>query len=211
MLQVTVVGSGMALMEEATQILGTQHRAKRAFARAINRTGDVVRNEASRSLAKQTGLPVSTGKRAYRRDGERATPATLVYIVNGSGGPVSLKYFKPRETRKGVSAAPRNQRQIFPSSFLKAGWWPKRVVKTNWNKQVFERATASGYGRRQIFTNGQWKAVRGNIKFNKVRSDVVIPQEMVTGAAATAWRDGARRLQPRIEHEVRVMTKGIVS
>lgn len=69
MLQVTVVGSGMALMEEATQILGTQHRAKLAFG------------------------------------------------------------------------------------------------------------------------NGQWKAVRGRVKFNKVRSDVVIPQKMVTGAAAEAWRD----------------------
>lgn len=206
-IHVTVVGSGMALFEEAVRILGSPARAGRAFARAINRTGDTVRNEAGRALSAQTGLPKSTGKKAYRRDGERATPASLTYVVNGQGGPVSLKYFKPRETRKGVSAAPRNQRQVFASTFMKAGFWPKRVVKGNWNGQVFERI-GDGHSYDGLKSKG---AKRVGTKFRKVKSDVVIPVEMVQGAAAEAWRQGARRLQPRIEHEVRVITKGVVS
>jgi len=208
MIQVTVVGSGLAQMEEATRILGSPARARRAFARAINRTGDTVRNEAGRALSDQTGLPKSTGKKAYRRDGERATPTSLTYVVNGKGGPVSLKYFKPRETRKGVSAAPRNQRQVFASTFMKAGWWPKRVSKANWNGQVFIRSNSDGYSYDGLRSRG---AKRSGTKFTKAKSDVVIPVEMINGAAAEAWRQGARRLQPRIEHEVRVMTKGIVS
>lgn len=207
-IHVTVVGSGMAQFEEAVRILGSPGRAGRAFARAINRTGDVVRNEAGRALSVQTGLPKSTGKKAYRRDGERATPASLSYVVNGQGGQVSLKYFKPRETGKGVSAAPRNQRQVFASTFMKAGWWPTRVKKPNWNGHVFIRSNGDGYSYDGLRSKG---AKRSGTKFTKVKSDVVIPVEMVNGFAAAAWRDGARRLQPRIEHEVRVMTKGVVS
>lgn len=207
MLVVTVVGSGMAQMEEAVRILGSEGKARRAFSRAINRTGDTVRNEAGRALSDQTGLPKSTGKKAYRQGGERATPASLSYVVNGRGGPVSLKYFKARETRKGVSAAPRNARQVFSGTFMKAGFWPKRVSKPGWNGQVFQRI-GDGHGYAGLKTRG---AVRAGTKFRKVKSDVVIPAEMVQGIAGQAWRNGARRLQPRIEHEIRVMTKRVVT
>ena len=197
----------MAQLEEATRALGSEGRARRAFARAINRTGDTVRNEAGRALSDQTGLPKSTGKRAYRQGGERATPASLSYVVEGRGGDISLRYFKPRETRKGVSAAPWNARRVYPSTFMKAGWWPKRVPKPNWNRQVFERI-GDGYSYDGLKSNG---AKRVGTKFKKVKSGLFIPIEQVQGQAAEAWRKGARRLQPRIEHEVRVMTKGIVS
>lgn len=207
MIIVTVVGSGLAMMEEATRALGSEAKARKAFARAINRTGDTVRNEAARALSDQTSLPRSTGKRAYRRGGERASPQSLSYVVNGEGGQVSVKYFKPRETPSGVSAAPRNNRQVFVGSFMRAGWWPKRVTKANWNKQVFYRV-GDGHSYAGLKSNG---AKRSGTKFRKAKTDVIIPNEMVQGLAGEAWRQGARRLHPRIEHEVRAITKGVVS
>ena len=39
-----------------------------------------------------------------RRKVDRATPATLAFTIHGQGGDISLKYFKPRETRAGVLA-----------------------------------------------------------------------------------------------------------
>ncbi len=194
-------------MEEATRALGSKARAGTAFARALNRTGDTVRNEAGRKLSEQTGLPKTTGKKAYRQGGERASPSSLSYIVHGQGGQVSVKYFKPRETALGVSAAPRNNRQVFVGSFMRAGWWPNRISKPNWNGQVFYRV-GDGHSYAGLKSKG---AKRSGTKFLKAKTDVVIPTEMVQGLAGDAWRDGARRLQPRIEHEVRAMTKGVVS
>lgn len=207
MIIVTVVGSGLAQMEEATRILGSEGKARRAFARAINRTGDTVRNEAGRALSDQTGLPRSTGKKAYRQGGERASPENLSYVVEGEGGQIGVRYFKPRETPDGVSAAPRNNRQVFVGSFMRAGWWPNRVDKPNWNRQVFYRV-GDGHGYAGLKSKG---AKRSGTKFRKAKTDVVIPTEMVQGLAGEAWRRGAQRLQPRIEHEVRAMTNGVIS
>ena len=207
MITITVVGSGMAQFEEAVHILGNKAKAGRAFARAVNRTGTVVRNEAGRALADQTGLPKTTGKKAYRQDNERATPVTLTYIVHGTGGDVGVKYFKPRETELGVSAAPWGQRQIYVGSFMRAGWWPDRVDKPNWNGHVFYRV-GDGHSYDALKSRG---GKRKGTKFRKAKSGVVIPQEMVDGQVAEGCRKGARRLQPRIEHELRAMTKGYVS
>jgi hypothetical protein len=205
---ITVQGNGLALLEEATRALGSATKAKRAFTRAINRTGQTVGNEAGRALSDQTGLPRRTGIKAVRREVERATPATLSYVIHGQGGDISLRYFKPRETRKGVTASPWNSRRLYPSSFMRAGWWPKRVVKPNWNGQVFVRANSDGYSYDGLRSQG---AKRVGTKFTKQKSGLFIPIEMVRGATAAAWQQGARRLQPRIEHEVRAITRGIVS
>lgn len=207
MLSITVTGNGLVRFHDAVKALG-EPKARVAYSRAINRVGRTVGNEAGRALADQTGLPRSTGKRAVTRKVDRSSAATLTYTIHGKGGDISLRYFKPRETRKGVTAAPWNKRQLFPSTFMRAGWWPDRVAKPNWNKQVFERLTKSGYGTARV--NG--KLVRKGTKFRKVKSGLFIPHELVTGQVAAAWQAGGRtRLQPRIEHEIRHMTRGAVS
>lgn len=207
MIRITVVGSGMALMEEAMHTLGSRGRALVAFNRAINRTGRTVGNEAGRILSNQAGLPKRTGAKAMRREVERSTTQTLTYTIVAQGGDIGLKYFKPRETAMGVSAAPRNSRATYFGSFMRAGWWPKRVGKPNWNGHVFYRI-GDGHSYSGLKSQG---AKRVGTKFKKAKSGVLIPQEVMQGAVAQAWREGARRLQPRIEHEIRVITKGIVS
>lgn len=200
MISITVTGNGLVRFHEAVRALG-EPRARVAYSRAINRVGRTVGNEAGRALSDQTGLPKSTGRRAVTRRVDRANPAHLVYTIHGSGGNISLRYFKPRETRKGVTASPWNKRTLYPSTFMRAGFWPKRVVKPSWHRQVFRRLTASGYSHDRSVT-----------KFEKVKSGVFIPTELVRGQVAQAWTNGGRtRLQPRIEHEIRVISKGIVS
>lgn len=200
MISITVTGNGLVRFNDAVKALG-EPRARVAYSRAINRVGRTVGNEAGRALSDQTGLPKSTGKRAVTRKVDRSSPATLTYTIHGSGGNISLRYFRPRETRKGVTASPWNRRTLFPSTFLRAGWWPKRVNKPNWNKQVFRRLTKSG-----------WSHDRSVTKFEKVKSGVFIPTELVRGQVAQAWTTGGRtRLQPRIHHEIKVLTKGVVS
>jgi len=207
MIIVTVMGSGLAQMEEATRVLGSAAKAGTAFARAINHTGDIIRTEAGRALSDQTGLPKRTAAKAYRRGGDRAKPSSLMYVINGSGGNISLKYFQPRETFAGVSAAPHNSRAIYVGTFMKAGFWPERVAKPQWNGQVFMRL-GDGHSYNGLKSKG---ATRSGTKFQKVRSGVFIPTEMVTGRAADAWNKGARLLAPRIDHEIRQITKGVVS
>lgn len=207
MIRITVVGNGMALLEEATHTLGSRGKALVAFNRAINRTGRTVGNEAGRILSKQAGLPMRTGPKAMRREVERSTTQTLTYTIIAQGGDIGLKYFKPRETAMGVSAAPRNSRAVYVGSFMRAGWWPERVSKPSWNGHVFYRK-GDGHSYAGLRSKG---AKRVGTKFKKAKSGLTIPNEVMQGVVAQAWREGARRLQPRIEHEVRVITKGIVS
>ncbi|WP_432347901.1 hypothetical protein WMC41_09830 [Shinella yambaruensis] len=145
MLKFEIHGDGLRLFTKATAALKSPRKAGQVFSRAINETGRIGGTAAGRALAVQTGLRKQTTLKAVRRNVTKSTPSTLTYVIHGQGGDISLKHFKPRETQRGVSAAPRGVRQVFPSSFMKAGWWPKRVAKPNWNGQVFVRANTDGY------------------------------------------------------------------
>lgn len=195
-LNITITGNGFTRLSEAVRALG-ERRAHTAYSRAINHSGRTSGNAAGRALAKQTGLPARTARKAVQQRVTRSTPATLTYIVHGSGGNISLRHFKARETRRGVSAQPWGQRKVFASTFMKAGFWPKRVDKPGWNRQVFRR------------TGGTTST--GMDKFEKVKSDLYIPTEMTQGATAQAWGQGTRALQKRIAHEIRRFTKGAVT
>lgn len=92
--------------------------------RALNRTGDMAKTQVVRALAKQTGLPQKTIRKVLRA--KRASWQDLEYRLSASGGDVSLKYFKARETRRGVTALVRGELRV-PSSRVAAsrvGVWP---------------------------------------------------------------------------------------
>ena len=201
MLTLTITGDGLVRLHQAVKALGEQ-KARVAYSRAINHTGRVAGTETGRALADQTGLPKSTGRKAVTRKVDRSQPSTLTYTIHGKGGDVSLRYFKPRETRKGVTASPWNKRQLYPSSFMRAGWWPKRVSKQNWNSQVFRR---TGIVKKTDAHPG------GMDQFEKVKSGLFVPTEMVRGEVAATWNRSAQRLQRRVVHEVRRVTKGVVT
>ena len=71
---------------------------------------------------------------------------------------------------------------------MKAGHWPRRVVKLNWNGQVFERA-----GSRTASMD----------RFHVVRFGLLIRDEMVTGESAASFNSMvASDLPARLAHEL---------
>lgn len=162
-------------------------RMKQALGRALRHTGAKTRTQVVRALTAQTGLKMKTIRKAVRVESDGSS---MEYILVVRGGNVRLKYFGARETAKGVSAAPWNSRRVYGSTFMKAGWWPKRVTKPGWNGQVFRRL------------GGKTKA--GKDKFEAVRSGLFIPDELITGRTRAAWEKSVQTdLLPRVEHEIR--------
>lgn len=171
---------GLQRFENMLGVLGAE--APKAVNRALNRAGDMAQVQVVRTLAKQTGLPAKTIRKAVKV--KRATWDDMTYTMRSAGGDVSLKYFKPRETRKGVSAAPFGQRQLFEGSFIRGGHFPRRVL-LNMGGHVFRR---DGLARLPI---------------DKLDSGVVIPAEMVDGATAEVFdRTVSEQLPRRLDHEI---------
>lgn len=180
----------MQMMHDAMRALGPT-RFGRMGARVTNRVGDMGRTQVRRTLPRQTGLRRKVIVQAVRTT--RATAASLAYTMTANGGRIALKHFSARETRGGVSAAPRGQRQIFAGTFIKGGLFPNRVG-IGMGGHVFERL---GSARTPI---------------EKQKSDVSIPEEMVIGATADAFSNTARSVFPRrLRHEVERETGGVFS
>ncbi|OCC05246.1 hypothetical protein BA190_10105 [Labrys sp. WJW] len=172
----------------ANMLAAAQHPEK-ALQRALSRTGDKAKTQVIRALTVQTGLKRKVIVRAVKV--KKPSFRLLEYSMTTRGGDVSLKYFDPRETRSGVSAAPRGNRQIFAHTFLKGGLFPNRVP-LSMGGHVFERA--AGARRTPI---------------HKRKSGVYIPQEMVRGETLDAFNNViARDLPDRVGHELLRMLGG---
>ncbi|MEH6521211.1 phage tail protein [Sulfitobacter sp.] len=155
----------------------------KAVNRALNRTGDMARTRVVRELAKQTGLPQKTIRKAVKI--KRSSWQDLEYRLSASGGDVSLKYFKARETLKGVTAFVRGERELFEGAFIKGGSFARgRVVAKGLNGHVFQR-------------------IGGRTELEKLKSGVFIPIEMVEGATAAAFEGLVADVLPRrLDHEI---------
>lgn len=161
--------------------LGTDGR--KVMQRSLARSGDMARTQVYRALAVQTGLKRKVIVRAIKTI--RPSFTNLVYEMRATGGDISLKYFAPRETRRGVSAAPFGQRKVFAGTFMKGGRFPNRVSVGSLGGHVWARAGES----------------RTPIELQN--SGVVIPAEMVKGATAEVFVSTvAKTLPQRVEHEL---------
>ncbi len=146
------------------------------LSKAVQEIGPIATSQMKRVLPAQTGLKFKTINKALKG---RATGAT--YTIASKGGDVRLKFFGARETAKGVTAAPWNSRRLYPATFIKSGWWPKRGKPVS-GGHVMRRTGASKY------------------PIEQVRSGLFIPTEMVTGnSAAVFYGTVDAHLAPRIE------------
>lgn len=182
--------SGFARFQRALRSL---ERAKLvpALNRAVNRAGDASRTQVRRALTAQTGLPRATILKAVRVT--RSQPVSLTYAMTAKGGDVALKFFRARETRKGVSATPFGKRTVFPSTFINGGRFPSR------SGVVFHGHVMRREG-------------DGRFPIKAVKSGVIIPDEMVKGETAAAFQSTVSRVLPqRLAHEVRRLTGGAVT
>lgn len=180
-MQIVITPDGV-LARFGNQLAALDKKAPRALRSALAHTGDKARTQVRSALTTQTGLKRGVIVRAVKVT--RPAFGDLQYIMRSSGGEISLKYFGARETRKGASAAPRGQRRVFPGAFMKGGRFPARVAARRLNGHVFKRTGA------------------GRLPIEKQKSDVVIPDEMVTGATEAAWRGQADGLADRVGHEI---------
>ncbi|WP_186415392.1 hypothetical protein [Pannonibacter sp. P2PFMT1] len=158
------------------QIHELNKRFPLAVARTINQVGRRARTRVERALVKQTGLNREVIKRALVQ-AETAAPGKLLYSLRARGGFVRLKYFSPRETRAGVVAKPFGQRRLYEGTFMKGGKFPNRKEAKALGGHVWARGSA----RHKI-----WQQ----------RSGVRIPEQMITGASAEAFRIEAERVLP---------------
>lgn len=129
-----------------------------------------------RVLPEQTGLKFKTINAALkgRMMGAR-------YEIKSKGGDIRLKFFKPRETARGVTAAPWNARRLYPGTFIRAGWWPNRGAPVA-GGHVMQRTSAK------------------RLPIKQVRSGLFIPDEMVTGKSAVVFYGTVNtRFVPAIE------------
>jgi hypothetical protein len=149
--------------------------------RAINHTGDKALTQMRRVLVAQTGLKYATLKRAVK--GTKAF-GPGAYTIRSKGGDVRLMFFKARETRAGVSAAPWNNRRIYAGTFMKGGLFPNRKP-LHMGGAVLRRV---GKARQPVAA---------------VKSGLFIPEEMVKGQSEAAFFSTLDRdLSPRIAHEL---------
>jgi minor tail protein Z (GPZ) len=155
--------------------------APKALMRAINHTGKKAKTQMVRSLAQQTGLPLKTTRKALK---EKTAGVGGAFIITSKGGNVRLKFFKAKETKRGVSAAPWNKRRVYPGTFMRGGHFPNRK-DLGMGGAVVRRAGSSRYPMRTQ------------------KSGLFIPKEMVSGATESAFYQTAQReLPPRLAHEL---------
>lgn len=154
----------------------------------INKVGDKVRTQVVRSLTKQTGLPKKTIQKAVVTYG--ATPGKFLYTMKSAGGDIRLRFFKPKETRKGVTAKPFGKHTLYPGTFMRGGMFPKRVDSAYLSPDVWRR----------LNTNGT--------KITQQKSRVRIPVEMITGATEEAFQKmAAPLLEQRVTKVIQKLLK----
>lgn len=185
--------------------------------RAVNHTGTIAKNAVKQALVKQTGLSPRTIEKALKV--RRASGAfldkssgeaiainggNLVYAITTSGGDISLKYFRKRETAQGVVATVFGKQKLYMGSFLKGGRFPNRKPAKSLGGHVYER------------TGNIIRATKGKREGKKVSeirlvdSGVIIPAEMLKGASAEAFqRTVNERLPNRVTHELNRLCPGI--
>jgi hypothetical protein len=190
--------SGLRRLDNAMGRLSSKQKAV-VLQRAVNHTGGKARTQVIRALTAQTGLKRRTIVKAVRARKAHlgstngvSDGGSIAYVMSAQGGDIALKFFSPRETRQGVSAAPFGKRSLFAKTFIKGGRFPKRVTAKGLHGHVYERL-GSGRGPLDLHDSG-----------------VIIPAEMIKGATADAfWKAVEDDLPRRAMHEINRLAGGI--
>ena len=156
------------------------NQAPHAIRRALNHTGAKAVTRMSRAIAAQTGAGYGAVKKALTI--RQATYSRIAFEIIGRGAYLSLKEFKPNQTRKGVSAAPWNKRRVFPHTFGPG------IAKLGGH--VYVRTTKKRTPLKKLW-------------------GPAIPNEMVKAQSADAFYSTVQsELPARIEHEIGAILSG---
>lgn len=182
MVQIIIAPADNVLARYSNQIgaIGSE-KAHTAFARAINRTVDMVYTQTVRTLVKQTSAPRAVVIAAMRKKRASTSGGALEGAVVATGRHLPLKLFKPRQFKAGTKATVWGKRQMFAGTFM--GPKPGAVAMAL-GGHVWKRAGA------------------GRLPIEKLFGPS-IPVEMVKDQSAAQFQAIAPPiLARRIEHEI---------
>lgn len=196
-------GNGIRLLSEATQALGSPAKGGRAFAMALNKTATTVNSNVKKSVAKQMGTSQANVVKHGGMKIMRASPGNLAAVIDVRGGYLPLKDFRPRQTRKGVTAAAWNVRRIYPGTFINRG---KRSLT---GIGPAGKASAGGH----VFKNtGKLNNVSGRNNAIEALWGPAVPREVVRDESQrTFYRIADTRMPIEVQRAIKALTKGAVS
>ena len=176
-------GDGLARIEVALKELSGKSRKRAVLRRAINHTGNKVHTRVVRALGQQIRAPQSVIKKYGTVRRIKANAQNLSYTIRSDGGPIPLKYFRANQTRKGVSAAPWGNRKTYKHAFLIA----------------------------KFASHAFWRSTSKRLPIERIAGPNV-PKELVKDEVRRVFEQmTATHLPKRVEHEIKVLTKGVLS
>ncbi|WP_432344817.1 hypothetical protein WMC41_16225 [Shinella yambaruensis] len=172
------------LMQFAKDIDRLSREFPKVLPRIVNQVGDKAKTQVIRTLTKQTGLDRRVIVAAIG-DPRRAHGGKLSYDMITRGGNIRVKYLNAKETEDGVVAKPFGRTATYEGAFMKGGVFPNRTDVPQFGGHAFYRLNPRG------------------TKITFVRSGVVIPDEMTTGATGAAFdKIAAPLLQERVDKAI---------
>jgi hypothetical protein len=211
----------MLIFSTNTTITGLDNLVKAAgpsanigIARALNRTGTVVKNGYLREVRKVLGIrghpAVTTAARARATKSEkkfknpmlqamnrrtsvrRANTERLEYSLAGFGEGLDLLFYQARETPSGLNVFWLGSRKVVPKTFYLGGRFPSR---------------RGGFGPKRGMSAERIGTGPKALRFSPKGPG--IPEGMVAKGPAAHWENQARaRLGPRIAHELTAILQG---
>lgn len=176
-------GNGLARLKAAVDKLGNEGQSRTVLRRALNHTGNKAFTIVKRTLAQQIGASQAAILKYGKVRKVPATSAALEFLIISKGGPIPLKHFKARQVASGVSAAPWRNRKIYDHAFIVPS----------------------------LGGHAFWRMGSGRLPIKRIAGPNV-PKEMVKDQVAVAFNAlVSTNLPARVEHEIRVLTDGVVS
>lgn len=171
-------------------------RTHAAFARAINRTVQMMRTRVTRALVQQTSAPRSavvaalTTRQAYPGGG------SLQGEIVAKGKPLPLKLFKPKESGSGTVAKVWGGSRFYQGAFIKSG----RPLKGG----KADRGGLGHLGGRRVVLGGDvfHRSGKSRLPIEKMYGPA-IPVEMVKDQSAWVFTaEAGPILERRVNHEL---------
>lgn len=169
---------------------------------ATNETGAKAKTAVKRTLARQTGLSYSAVeqglvvRKAWAGQGDEGAGAIASYTIQGSGRPIPMREYKPREVRGGVTAMTvrGGGREFHPRHFIRSGWTASNAPKRG-------RRRSAGQGE-SVFSDHVM--VRTGPKQTPIEKAFgpSIAEAMVEGAVVEAFERVAQTLPDRLAHHL---------
>jgi hypothetical protein len=185
--------SGITTIRYALRQLETG-RAQQALRRALNHTGNKTLTGVRRSLQRHANIPAAilAEKNGYLY-ARRASDGNLQFKITGSGKPIRIRHFSPKQLSRGYSFKIWGERKQFKSAFTikKGAKWGTGTLKEGGNFYV-----RAGKARFPL-----------HAMFGATVSKDMIKTHTVSIFHATVNKE----LPQRVLHEIRWITNGTLS